>query len=369
MLNNSARALWGSRLLIPILAVLFFAVTGSAQSPAVVFNGQTFRLTGWADAGKYPEDRLAGFLSVSVDAPDVPALGGAYHVENGDLIFVPRYPLSAGMRYRAEVRLPSREPIVKTFDTPKADQTPTTFVERIYPSINVFPENQLKLYIHFSAAMSRGEAYEHIYLLDSNGQRVEHPFLELGEELWDPEGKRLTVFFDPGRIKSGLVPHNELGMPVEEGKSYTLVVNREFHDAERKLLKNPFTKAFRVGPADRKPLDVSAWRLTSPKANTSDAITLEFPEPLDHALLESQLEVLDSNGNPVRGSVDIDRDETRWKFVPAAFWTSGAYSVQIGAIIEDLAGNKIDRPFEVDVFNRVEQDLTRETRIVRFSVQ
>ncbi len=54
--------------------------------------------------------------------------------------------------------------------------------------------------------MSRGEAYRRIHLLDADGKPIERAFLELGEELWDPDGKRFTLFIDPGRIKRGLKP-------------------------------------------------------------------------------------------------------------------------------------------------------------------
>src|SRR5437870_950108 len=117
MLNHLARVLRGSRLLI---IILLFAGSALAQAQTVVFDGQTFRISGWPDAGKYPQDRLAEFLSVSVDAPNVPSLSGQYRVENGELAFIPRYPLGAGLVYRADVRLPSKTPFSKTFETPKA---------------------------------------------------------------------------------------------------------------------------------------------------------------------------------------------------------------------------------------------------------
>ena len=34
--------------------------------------------------------------------------------------------------------------------------------------------------------------------------------------------KRFTLFFDPGRIKRGLLSQQELGIALHEGKRYTL---------------------------------------------------------------------------------------------------------------------------------------------------
>ena len=95
-------------------------------------------------------------------------------------------------------------------------KTEPTVVTQVYPTSDKLPENQLKFYLHFSAPMSRGDSYKHIQLLDEKGKAVELPFLELDEELWDPAGKRFTLFFDPGRIKRGLKPREEVGNEIRE---------------------------------------------------------------------------------------------------------------------------------------------------------
>ena len=41
-------------------------------------------------------------------------------------------------------------------------------------------------------------------------------------------------------------------------------------------------------------------------------------------------------------------------FTPDAAWKSGTYSIRAGTSLADLAGNMIDRPFEIDVFERVD---------------
>src|SRR5262249_29664893 len=177
----------------------------------------------------------------AAEGKEMPPLLGSYRVERGELLFTPRFPLQPGVHYRA--RFNGESVIEQDFVLAKP-QTPSTNVVHAYPTRNVLPENLLKFYIHFSAPMSRGEAYQHIRLLDAAGKPVELPFLELGEELWDPDGKRFTLFFDPGRIKRGLKPREEAGPALEEGKSYTLVVNREWRDATSNTIKKPFRKPF-----------------------------------------------------------------------------------------------------------------------------
>jgi hypothetical protein len=97
-------------------------------------------------------------------------------------------------------------------------------------------------------------------------------------------------------------------------------------------------------------------------------LTVVFPEPMDRALLDSLLDVTDRRGNPVAGAVEVDRDETRWRFTPREPWKPGDYRLVAATILEDLAGNTINKPFEVDVFERVEARVNRETVELPFTV-
>ena len=119
---------------------------------------------------------------------------------------------------------------VDDLDLARITHVPARLVQ-VYPTSDRLPENQLKFYVHFSAPMSRGDSYRYIHLLESENGEVDLPFLELGEELWSQDGTRLTVFFDPGRIKRGLKPREEVGPSLEEGKSYTLRIDADWPDA------------------------------------------------------------------------------------------------------------------------------------------
>src|SRR4051794_2644875 len=207
----------------------------------------SFRVAGWTDAARMPIGEASQLFAVHVDSPDdpdLPPLAGSYAMEAGELVFTPRYALQPGLSYRATFELPGHDKIVERFTIPKLEAARKTAVDRIYPSASVLPENTLKFYIHFSAPMSRGEAYRHIYLLNENGERILEPFLELAQELWDQDGRRLTLYFDPGRIKSGLLPRKQTGPPIREGKTYTLVVDQEWRDAHGQSLKEGFRKTF-----------------------------------------------------------------------------------------------------------------------------
>src|SRR4030095_8926491 len=156
---------------------------------------------------------------------------GDYHIQSGVLRFEPRFPLDPGITYEAVFdphELPGErrgEKISVSFKVPPRAFGERTFVSQVYPSAELLPENLLKFYVHFSAPMSRGHAYKHTHLRDENGKEIEVPFLELDEELWDPTMTRLTLFIDPGRIKRGVRPLEEVGPALEAGKRYNLVVD------------------------------------------------------------------------------------------------------------------------------------------------
>jgi hypothetical protein len=231
------------------------------------------------------------------------------------------------------------------------------------------PENLLKFYIGFSAPMSRGEAYRHVHLLDSAGKPVPDPFLELDEELWSPDGKRFTLLFDPGRIKRGLKPREEVGPILEQGKSYTLVVDRQWPDAVGNLLIRDFRRSFRVGPPDMAPPDPKTWTITAPEGASLAPLKVRFPEPLDWALAQRLITVQDCDGHHVPGRVDIDQQEIRWRMTPESSWKSEAeYKLVIGTELEDLAGNSIGRPFEVDMAGPISRKLESPTVTLPFRI-
>ncbi len=101
-----------------------------------------------------------------------------------------------------------------------------------------------------------------------------------------------------------------------------------------------FRKSFRGGPAQRNPPDPKQWRVTTPQAGTSDALVVNFPNPMNYPLLVRMIEVSGAQGK-VSGTVSVARQETEWRFTPRSSWNSGDYRLIINTGIEDLAGNHI----------------------------
>jgi hypothetical protein len=59
-------------------------------------------------------------------------------------------------------------------------------------------------------------------------------------------------------------------------------------------------------------------------------------------------------GRPIEGAVTLADQERTWMFEPAAAWQAGEYALVVDTALEDSAGNNLQRPFEVDVFQQVD---------------
>ncbi|MGE3818655.1 MAG: hypothetical protein AB7I30_04420 [Isosphaeraceae bacterium] len=341
----------------------------SADDPRGVFEAVGLDAETLAQVAADPSKAPAIFRVTTVGPGDRPALFGTYRVSGKSLQFAPRFPMEPGVTYRAVLHPPGGStPILADLAIPDRPVVSSTRVVRVSPTAGVLPENLLKFYVEFSAPMGRGEAYEHLSLLDAQGDPIDLPFLELGEELWTPDGRRFTILFDPGRIKSGLRPREEAGPVLEKGESYTLVIDRGWRDAAGGPLVESYRKAFRVGPADHEPPDPAGWSVGSPEPGTRSALVVRFPEPLDRAMLGRVLGVSGPDGQGLPGRATVGDDETSWVFVPDRPWLAGDHRLLVDRSLEDRAGNTIGRPFEVDVFEKVDRATTPAIVTRRFRV-
>jgi hypothetical protein len=306
-------------------------------------------------------------FAVYASSGSVPPMLGSYAVENGSLVFRPAFPLASGVRYRAVFHPPAGPAIERIFDGPLKQTIPTARVESVYPSGALLPSNLLRLYVYFSAPMTQGEASRCMHLLDEKGKDLPGVFLP-GEELWDPQSKRLTMTFDPGRIKRGLTSNVAMGPPIVEGQRYTIVIDRVWPDAHGVPMVESYRRSFRGGPAQRTKPDPAQWRVAVPVGGTSSALSVIFPAPMNYVLLKRMIEVV-RDARVVDGSVAIDQGETRWLFTPRDPWKPGDYRLVIDTALEDLAGNSIAHAFDIDVFEHVTEHLTTTKTSLSFVVK
>lgn len=311
------------------------------------------------------------------NAESIP-MAGRYRLSSEGILFEPLFGFEKGISFQAEFHfsslalrlkrrgvertLPfaSRPSLTLRFGEDPVDQIASSRVEDVFPSADVLPENLLKFYLHFSSPMSLGTRYQYLHLIREDGSEVMAPFLQLDEELWDPEGRRMTILIDPGRIKSGLLPREEIGPALEAGKEFRLVIDSAWPDARGLPLVEAFEKRFRVAEPDAESPRMSNWKIRVPQSNSEESLAVSFPESLDHALLSRVLWIEDPSGQAVAGEIQITDSERKWQLTPEVVWRPGLYRLCVENSLEDLAGNSLGKLFEVDSFLTVSQRVERD---------
>jgi hypothetical protein len=300
-----------------------------------------------------------------------PAVAGAYTVTADALRFTPEFAFVPGVTYRATfnpaaLKLAGR-PVTATLGLPKPPPGPPVSVAALYPSADRLPENTLRFYIQFSGPVARGNVYRHLRLVRDDGREVESPFLEIDEELWSTDGLRLTVLFHPGRVKQGLIPRMELGPILEAGRGYTFIVSGDWKDTEGRPLVAEYRKTFRATAADDEPVNPDRWTLVPPRGD--GPLILRLPEPLDKALLESTVWVEDEAGKRVEAVTTVGGGERVVTVAPTRPWAAGRYRLVVDTRLEDVCGNRVGEPFEIDVFRPVQQRIETKTAARPFTVR
>ena len=297
-----------------------------------------------ADGFELDGKDLSKMLQVFVGAKDLccegrTAVAGRYVIENDSLLFTPAFGFAEAQDYVARIQLPGVDDALVPFKIGSQPLTQTAQVTAIYPSGDVIPENTLRFYIHFSAPMQPHVAFDHIKLVNADGVADEAAFMRFKQELWNEDRTRLTVLMDPGRIKRNVATNLELGPALHEGSDYRLVITDGWMPVHGKTALKKYSKAFSVGPALRELPNSDKWRISSPRSDTRDALTIKFDRPFDAGLLQKSIKIKTASGHLVDGIVTTSENETVWSFKPDDNWSSKSLAIIVDSHLEDVAGN------------------------------
>ena len=168
----------------------------------------------------------------TVDVAEKPSVAGSWSVAVDGLKFEPQFPLVPGVKYRAFCDLDSI-PRTKTQGDafslsvfiPKPPPGPRVRVLNVYPSANRLPENTLRLYIHFSGLVARGDVYKRVKLVRDDGKEVVRPLRR--DRRGTVVGRRTSPHapLRSGAREARAHPGEEHGPILEEGRSYTLTID------------------------------------------------------------------------------------------------------------------------------------------------
>ena len=270
-------------------------------------------------------------------------MAGQYRVSGTRITFDPVFEFIEGQSYTVMSRdriaeyLPS--PTLTEFTIQPGVPAQPPEVVAIYPGGDDIPENTLRFYIHFSTPMQPHRSTEFIKLIDDSGTTDSAAFMAFKQELWSEDRTRLTLLMDPGRIKRGVQQNLALGPALQQNNRYSIVVEAGWPSANGKQKAPRFEKVFSVSPALRTLPSTALWSIAPPRAQSVDALVIEFDRQFDHQLSQSSIRILDTNGRFIPGKVSVENYEKTWRFEPQSKWRNEKVLIVVDARFEDIAGN------------------------------
>lgn len=216
-----------------------------------------------------------------------------------------------------------------------------------FPKVTTVPANALKFYLTFSQPMTEGIAFEHLRLEAFSGgqwEKVEGAFRE--SELWSPSMRRLTVWLHPGRQKEGVNLNEDEGPVLLPDRQYRLVLDHRMTTQNGEALREDAVLEFKTTAPDHALPDPKQWAVKpAGSLRSSQEPELHFPEPMDWAMLHHAVTL---DGEPIKVLVDPSGTKVTLERM-AKYLEEGRHMIGVSPELEDLAGNNLIRPFEMDV--------------------
>nr|WP_298998970.1 Ig-like domain-containing protein [uncultured Allomuricauda sp.] len=279
--------------------------------------------------------------------------------------FIPIVPFTAGQTY--EIR--KNKKLIGSFTIDRFRKQKNPELIAIYPSVDTVPQNLLKMYFVFSQPMQHSKsALDFISVFDNTLQKESDIFLEMQTELWNKEHTRLTLWLDPGRIKTDLIPNREKGPPLLQKHRYTISIDSLWTSEQGYPLARKYIKTLNVVGKDSQRPNPKLWDVNIPRANTKNPLEIRFNEPMDAVLILETIQVKNREGELMEGTFSLLENELKLEFKPKEKWVPGKYSVHVNPVLEDLAGNNLERLFDTDLSdNSVDTKSTENT--LNFSIE
>ncbi len=282
--------------------------------------------------------------------------------------FTPIIPFTPGETYTVRM---ADTLVMASFPIPERAVVPPNEILAVYPSLDTVPENLLKMYIAFKEPMQEvGHALDFIQVTNVTDSVEEQPFLRLVSELWNSDHTVLTLWLDSGRIKTDLIPNREQGLPLTEGKRYTMTIDDRWKTVEGAPLKQRYTKHFQVGPRDDQKPNMRDWELRIPKEDPTKSLYIDFKEPMDAFLALETIQLYDMHGEQIAGHFKLTGDDSILQFAPDGEWPDPEINIRVQSRLEDLAGNNLNRLFDTRIETaKKEMQVTPTIRNLRIRIR
>ncbi len=269
-------------------------------------------------------------------------VSGIYLLDDLTLLYHPMSPLGEGLQFEIDCTLEG-EPNTGTFSTPSisVDDTPFSEVEQIFPRSTDIPCNELYFHVRFTQPMFPDPLAWKVVKVYDDGEVI--PKIWRERSYWLDSNRVLVLMIHPGRVKRGI----GLDVPFVEGKSYYISVSGALKDQLGRDTRLDTETEFFATPDDYNIPKVLHKKTKVPLSGTDSPLQLIFSEAMDYASIIDGAQITDTAGDPVKGYFWPLDDDATFEFFPEAEWSPGDYQITLGKVVSDLAGNRLNRPFEM----------------------
>lgn len=313
----------------------------------------------------YTNEETSG-LKITLKGENNPAILGKLLWNTDHFEFVPLIPFTAGQTYE----LRSKSDLISEFTIPNSSSKNNVRLTSWYPEKDTIPQNLLKMYLEFSEPMNRvQDPLKFITVTDKNSGEIVPIFLSLENPLWNKNHTLLTLWLEPGRIKSDLVPNKESGMPLSLGNSYSIEISKNWASSLGSVLDKNYSRNFYITSKDTLKPSISDLKITEPKANSLESLIVNYTDDWDLIVLIDIIALNDANGTAIEGEWEISGGNNKMEFQPSVEWTPGKYTLTIESKAEDLAGNNLLRLFDQDIKSKPNTSVAETEKSISFQVK
>ena len=330
------------------LLVLLISCTQRTRDPVTII---------W-ETDKAVSISVTDSVEVHLKNSQYPVLG-ELSIDGNRYIFTPQIPFQRGETY-----LVISKTDTLSFTVPPDTTQTTPRLLATYPSCDTVPSNLLKVYLQFSEPMQEYRSSQFVRLFDDvTGDTVTNAFLDLQPELWNDDGTVLTLWIDPGRVKQDLIPNRSLGAVLTNNHGYRLEVSKGWKSKKGSALTDTYSKRFVTSGRDVSKPHIDQWTIEA----SNDTVVVNVKETLDWMLLLQSISI--RTGDQQQESKTFSEVcERQLIIVPVTPLRSGTHTLMIEALLEDPAGNNLNRLFETDVTGQSNKSVSKDIYALTFNV-
>lgn len=286
-------------------------------------------------------DVLSLRMIVDGKPADVPVVVH-YFVKDSQLQMIPANDLGYGLQFLVQYSVAGRL-VSKAYTTPAqpAAATPVS-VSAIYPLTDVIPYNQLYFHIRFNKPMVQDpHVWRYVSVINDRGETILNAWRQ--RAYWLDSGRLLVLMIHPGRVKSGI---HYLGPLFDSGKTY-LITMQGARAVDGSVLSAAYTRAYHIAAPDRHCPSVYIDTANLPHVGSIKSLTLHFSEQMDYASVWDGTRITDAHGHNLPCNIEPKPGGSDYILTPQAPWQHSNYTLILKNAVYDLAGNRLDRLFEV----------------------